>query len=420
MAKKLLVITYYYPPLGGVGVQRVTKLCKYLPEFGWEPVVIAPQPSAFYMADPEMIDEVKDIELHRVAGFDSFRFREKLVGPLKPRVDSPLRWIAERFSWPDTQTGFIGQAFHEASRLASKAKAVFVTAPPWSNMFTGQLIKRVANLPLIIDMRDPWAGHPQHGKARWKRALNKRAEKRILEGADVIIGVTREHIRNLLSRYPELAPRINYIPNGFDSDDFEEGTKSRIRRKKGQFVISYAGILGLEHINRGTTLYSAIRRLRDEEGLTPAKLKVEIMGEISKMEEERIRRSGVSSFIERLGHLPHQETMQRLQKSDLLWLPYRAEYSDLIVPAKTYEYIGSGTPILATVSPEHETASLIRETGTGCIAREGDIEGVFRALKLLLEGVFPYNPQREVIARFERRAHARKLARILDEHTANV
>lgn len=415
MVRNLLVITYYFPPLGGVGVQRVSKFCKYLPDFGWKPQVIAPQPSAFYMADSEMLEEVKDVSLYRVGGFDSFRFREKLAGPLKPKIDSPLRWIAQRFSWPDTQSGYVGPAFRQAYRLSQKADAIFVTAPPWSNLFTGRLLKRVTGLPLIIDMRDPWVRHPQHDKSRWKRALNKRNEKNILEYADAVIAATRAHSRDLLNRYPEMAPRINYISNGFDSADFSPRKKESRGRKRGPLMIAYTGILGLDHINRGTTLYAAIRRLRDEEGITPAKLKVQIMGEISSVEEERIRRSGVSNFIERIGHLPHNETMRRLERSDLAWLPYHSEYSDLIVPAKTYEYIGSGVPILATVSPEHETALLVRETCTGCVAREGDVDGVLRGLKLLLDGVFPYDPKTDLIARFERRRLAEKLAGILDE-----
>lgn len=415
MPSSVLVITYYYPPLGGVGVQRVTKFVKYLGEFGWEPLVVAPQPSLYYAADPDMLDEVKHVQVFRGLGLDSFRMREKLVGQLKPRIDSPLRWVTRRFSWPDTQTGYIPAAFRTAYQLTHKVRAIFVTAPPWSNMVLGRILKRITNLPLIIDMRDPWCGHPVHDKPRWKRALNKRTEREILEDSDAVVAATRVHTGYLIHHYPHLALRIKYIPNGYDARDF---TFQRKPRKKGPLVIAYTGILGLENINRGTTLYSAIRHLRDAEGLSPSKLRVHIMGEISSMEEERIRRSGVSSFIERLGHLPHRKAMQHLERADLAWLPYHAEYSDLIVPAKTYEYIGSGTPILATVNPSHETAALVRETGTGLVAREGDVEGVTRALKLLLDGVYPYDSKKDAIAKLERRCQTGQLAKILDDLTA--
>ena len=423
MDKNLLIITYYFPPLGGVGVQRVSKFCRYLPRFGWRPVVVAPQPSAFYAADEEMLAEVKHVSLYRVAGLDSFRMRQKLLGPLRPRIDSPLRWIARRFSWPDTQTAYIPAAFRLAYRMSEKTHAVFITAPPYSNLLLGRLLKRVANLPLIVDMRDPWVGHPEHDKPGWKRALNRRVERDVLEYADAIIAVTRSHTDDLRKRYQYLAPRIHYIPNGFDAADFTRNTrntrntparKTPSARERRPLTVCYTGILGLDHINRGTTLYAAIRRLRDEDGVTPARLRVEIMGELSAVEEERIRRSGVSTFIERLGHLSHRKVMRRLERADLAWLPYHAEYSHLIVPAKIYEYIGSGTPVLAVVNPSHETAELIRETGTGLVVPEGDIDGVTDALRMLLEGRFPYKPKPRVIARFGRRHETGQLAGIID------
>ena len=425
MNKSILIITYYFPPLGGVGVQRVSKFCRYLPRFGWRPVVVAPQPSAFYAADEAMLAEVKHVSLYRVAGLDSFKMREKLVGPFKPRIDSPLRWIARRFSWPDTQTAYVPAAFRLAYRLSGKAQSIFVTAPPYSNLLLGRLIKRRSNLPLVVEMRDPWVGHPEHDKPGWKRALNRRAERNILEYADAVVAVTRAHTEDLRKRYPWLAPRIHYVPNGFDPADFRNTRNTRntpVRetpstRERRPLTVCYTGILGLDTINRGTTLYAAIRRLRDEDGVTPARLRVEIMGELSAVEEERIRRSGVSTFIERLGHLSHRKAMQRLQKADLAWLPYHAEYSRLIVPAKTYEYIGSGTPVLAVVNPHHETAELVHKTGTGLVVPEGDVDGVTQAMRMLLKGAFPYAPKPGAIERFDRRYQTRQLAEILDDIT---
>lgn len=419
MDKNLLTITYYFPPLGGVGVQRVSKLCRYLPRFGWHPMVVAPQPSAFYASDEAMLAEVKHVSLYRVAGLDSFKMREKLVGPLKPRIDSPLRWVARRFSWPDTQTAYVPAAFRLAYRLSGKAQAVFVTAPPYSNLLLGRLIKRRSNLPLVVEMRDPWVGHAEHDKLRWKRALNRRVERNVLEYADAVVAVTRAHTEDLRRRYRNLAPRIHYVPNGFDPADFRNAANrgKNSSRKRGPLTICYTGILGLDTINRGTTLYAAIRRLRDEDGLTPSRLRVEIMGELSAVETERIRRSGVSTFIKLLGHLPHREAMQRLERADLAWLPYHAEYSRLIVPAKLYEYIGSGTPVLAVVNPHHETAELVRETGTGVVVPEGDVDGVTVALRMLLKGAFPYAPKPGAIAKFDRRYQAGQLAEILDDIT---
>lgn len=395
-------------------MQRVAKFCRYLPRFDYHPVVVAPQPSAFFMADEDMLSEVSHVDLHRVAGLDSFRIREKLVGPLKPRVDSPVRWLVKRFMWPDSQSGYIPAAFRTAHRLAADADAIMVTSPPWSNMILGRLIKRISQKALIVDMRDPWSGHPHHDRPRWKRALNKRTERGVLEYADAVIAATQAHMDDLRHRYPYLAPRIRYIPNGFDRRDFE-GVEAK--KKKGPLTVCYTGILGLDNINRGTTLYKALRSLRDQEGLTPDRLQVHIMGEVSSVEAERIRRSGVSTFIVQDGFVPHRLAMGRLKQADLAWLPYHSEYSKLIVPAKTYEYIGSGTPILVEVNSHHETAELVKKTGTGLVVPEGNVGLVLDALKLLLSGRFPYSPKPKEIARFDRCNQTRKLAGIVDELT---
>lgn len=407
--KNLLIVTYYFPPLGGVGVQRVSKFCKYLPRFGWNPVVVAPEPTAFYMTDEGMLEEVNHVQIHRVKAPDSFRTHQKIAGSRKPRIDSPLRKIARAFTWPDTHRGYLRAALPMIRRMTSKFQVILVTSPPWSNLLMIPRLKEESDVPIIADLRDPWVGHPEHDKFFWKRTLNKRAEREVLESADAVIAATRSHTEDLRKRYPRLASHIHYIPNGFDRADFE-GVKPP--RRKTPLTLCYTGILGLETINEGTTLYAALKRLRDEDGVTPSRLKVQIIGEVSRKEEERMK--GVEEFIELPGFLPHRETMQRLAQADLAFLPYRADYCHSIVPAKTYEYIGSGTPVLAEVDASHETAELIRQTGTGVVIPEGDVDGMVDALRMLLKKRFPYKPNRKAIDRFDRRNHTKQLVDIIE------
>lgn len=416
MSKRLLAVTYYFPPLGGVGVQRISKFCKYLPRFGWSPVVVAPEPSAFYMKDEGMLADVKHVEIHRVKTPDSFRMHRKATGRDKPKIDSPLRKIARVLTWPDTHRGFAKKTLPLVRELSTDVKAIFVTAPPWSNLLLVPRLKKETNLPIIADMRDPWYNHPIHYRILWKRWLSMRAERRLLESADVVICATKLHAGILAEQYPDFENRIQYLPNGFDPEDFS----GKVRKSKMEPLrICYTGILGLERINEGTTLYEALRILRDEDGLRQSDLRFEIIGEVSRKEDARARMKGVEEFIERPGFLPHRETMRRLETADLAFLPYHARYSWFIVPAKTYEYIGSGTPILAEVNARHEVAALVKETRTGLTVDEGDVDGMVDALRLLLAGRFPYRPERKQIPIYDRRNQARELTRILDELTKN-
>jgi len=410
--KKVLIVTYYFPPLGGVGVQRVSKFTKYLPEFDWSPVVVAPEPTSFYMTDEGMLDDVKNAEIHRIAAPDSFRAHQRMTGRDKPKIDSPARRLARNFVWPDTHKGFTRKALPVIKGLSAGVEVIFATAPPWSNLLIVPGLKAETGLPVVVDMRDPWVKHPVHDRPQWKSGKNRTAERKSLESADAVIAATRAHEEDLRERYPGLAGKVHYIPNGYDKEDFS-GKKRK--RRDNHLTIVYTGILGLEDINEGSTLYEALRILKNEDGLTPEELRFEIIGEVSKKEEERMRVA--EEFIERQGFLSHKETMLKLEQADLAYLPYHAEYSKLIVPAKTYEYVGSGTPILAEVDSNHETASIVKDTGTGMVVEEGDVEDIIDALRLLISGRFPYRSKRKQIRFYDRSSQTETLANILNEIT---
>lgn len=401
--------------MGGVGVQRVSKFCKYLPEFGWNPVVVAPEPAPFYMTDEGMMEDVKEAEIHRIKAPDSFRVHKRLTGASKPKIDSSLRKLARTFTWPDTHRGFMRRALPVIKKLSTNVKVIIVTAPPWSNLLMVPELKKETGLPVIADMRDPWVNHPVHDRPAWKKRKNGVAERQALEAADTVIAATLTHSENLKERYPGIAGRIHHIPNGYDAEDFSGKIR---KRKDGPLTVVYTGILGLEDINEGSTLYAALRILRDENGLTPSDLRFEIPGEVPRKELERMK--GVEEFIELPGFLPHKEAMRRLEQADLAYLPYHASYSQFIVPAKVYEYVGSGTPILTEVNSMHETASIIRDTGTGLIVNEGDVDGMVDALRMLLAGSFPYKPKPEQIRYFDRRNETEFLARLLNELIRNA
>ncbi|MBD3285058.1 glycosyltransferase [candidate division WOR-3 bacterium] len=413
--KKVLIVSYYFPPMGGVGVQRVSKFCKYLPQFGWKPVVVTPEPSTFYMTDKGMMDEVKHAEIHRIKAPDSFRTHKRATGRDKPRIDSPLRKLARTLTWPDTHRGFARRALPVIKELSSEVQAILVTAPPFSSLLMIPGLKKKLDIPIIADMRDPWVSHPVHDRQAWKKGKNRAAEREALGASDTVIAATRTHTEDLKQRYPEMEERIYYIPNGYDTEDF---SAKKGKRMDGALRIVYSGIMGLEGINDGSTLYAALRILKDKEGLRPSDLRFEIIGEVARKEEERMK--DVEEFIDSPGFLPHKEAMARLERADLAYLPYHARYSYFIVPAKVYEYVGSGTPVLAEVDPTHETASILRDTGTGMIADEDDVDAVVKALRLLLKGRFPYRPKRQHIRYFDRRNEVEYLARLLNELTQNA
>jgi len=193
--KNALFIVYYFPPMGGSGVQRPFKFAKYLREFGWNPIILCPEPSLYHTFDDSLEKELEtlDLEIHRVKNADIFQKaathnRKKIA--VSDRKAKILRRISRLFFYPDNKRGWIKPAIHRALEIISKKNIdiIFSAAPPFSNHLIGQQLKRIKNLPLVVDYRDSWTNnHFQEDMWKWKKYILKNQERRVMAYADRII-----------------------------------------------------------------------------------------------------------------------------------------------------------------------------------------------------------------------------------------
>jgi len=199
--KSVLFIVYYFPPMGASGVQRPVKFIKYLPEFGWKPIVLTPQPGAYHTFDQSLVEEVsgEHIQIERVEGKTPFHVAGGNPKEIKipEKLASILRSISQFFWIPDNKTGWIKPALEKARQIINSTDVdidlIYSTAPPYSNHLIAAQLKKEFGLPVVMDLRDEWLLSPLISyPTRFHRSKMARIEKKTLATADLVT-VINEH-----------------------------------------------------------------------------------------------------------------------------------------------------------------------------------------------------------------------------------
>jgi glycosyltransferase involved in cell wall biosynthesis len=409
--KNLLMVAYYFPPHATVGAHRTAKFAKYLPDFGWNPVVLTAPAPAPNNCDAHLLEDVREVaETRPVRGLElsdrlPWRFRD-FVGRWLLVVDQQLGW------WPAAvRKGFELIARHSCS-------AVYSTSSPYTGHLVGWALHRSTRLPWIADFRDPWIqNYGVHFPTRWHRSLCMRLEAGIVRKATRVI-VTSERTRGaFLSSYPALEPKsIVTIPNGFDPPDFRD-TQPR-KGPTNVFSLVYTGsFYGANHSIRPAL--SALRRVIATDRLPRHEIQLRIIGPANREASELIRSWNLSDVVEVVGYLPHREAIaSQLGADALLLVVGEAPGTELIALAKTFEYLAARRPILALI-PTGATEDLLQEAGEGIIVRPDRGEDIASAICELharwKSGELRPTSSGAALGRYERRKLTADLAHLLDE-----
>jgi glycosyltransferase involved in cell wall biosynthesis len=427
--KRVLIVSYYYPPSGGAGVQRALKFAKYLPEFGWEPVVLTVREDADFPArDPSLLAEASGIEVVRTSIFEPYSLYRKFTGKqsdeptdianLNPHQRQSLasrfsEFVRATFFIPDARCFWKGPAVREGLRLLSEGDfdLIFSTAPPYTTHLVARALHKKTGLPWVADFRDSWVGWLSAPK-RWAvpHRIDLTLEGGVLADADRLVAVTAGVRDDLSGRHAVDPDKWSLIPNGYDAVDFE-GIEAA--PPKDRFVLTYTGSLyGKRHPG---ALLSALTELFAENPAMRGRFRLSFVGRVDPSFAEAFTAFG--DVIEYAGYVPHQESIRRLLSSTaLLLIVDDSPASRGIVTGKLFEYLGSGRPILA-LAPEGEAADLIRRTRSGLTAPPNDPAAVKAALLELYSrwerGELLTN-RGESIAGFERKRLTGELARVFD------
>ena len=270
--KKVLIITYYWVPAGGVAVQRFLKFTKYLRDYGWEPVILTVKDGSYPYTDPKLESEVpKGIEVHRTKTFEPFEIYNLLRGqkgkavPLAVATASKKSlfqrlsgYIRANFFLPDARVGWKPYAIKEASNIieSQKIDAIITTGPPHSTHLIGQALKAKYKLPWVADFRDPWTeifNNQYLPFTEASKAKDKKMEASVLRDCDVatVIG------EGMKSVFPsKFTPKMEVITNGYDESDFDRTLQPETDKYRMRYV---GNLLSNQNI---TALWAAIAELR--------------------------------------------------------------------------------------------------------------------------------------------------------------
>jgi glycosyltransferase involved in cell wall biosynthesis len=472
--RRLMVVSYFFPPLGGVGVQRTLKWIRHLEHLGWRAAVIAPRNSGYRARDPALGSDIPaTAEVHRTAvvepdqapavmaalkvRFSGARGRfdrrvsrhrdgDESVPPARADRPSTMRRLARRV-WaafvrglvPDDRVGWAPFAVPAALRVHRRTPvdAIYSSSPPMTAHLVAGIVSRRTGLPWVADFRDPWLGNPFAPRgAAWRRPLDRRLERWIVSRADRVVFAMPTLRARYAERYPDVAGRFVTITNGYDRAEFrapEEVSSPRPRDrgapppsrsfgpshrptvKSDRFRIVYAGSLygetELELFLAGVELFLGGRpAARDI-------LRIDFVGWFSDRNSEIagrfLERGRISPVVEFHGFRPRSEALRRVRDADaVLQILADRPGNEMFLGAKLFEYLASGKPLLA-VLPEGDARTMLAELGWGIVA-DPTPAGVADGLGRLLDAPAPTNlPDPE--GRYDRSRLARRLAEVLDE-----
>ncbi len=373
---KALIITYYWPPAGGSGVQRWLYFVKYLRDFGIEPVLFIPEKAAYPILDEKLNREVpNDLEVHSVNIWEPMRFfsqkNKKATAGFLPKKKSIkaqiLAYIRANFFIPDARRFWINPVSNEVLKYLANNKIdwIITTGPPHSVHLIGKAVKEQSKIKWLADFRDPWTDidyfhHLPHTKSSLQK--HKNLENQVLKIADVVT-VVSEQMRKEYLKYND---STFCITNGFDGDILDKP----VTYDNG-FHITHIGSINADR-NAGI-FWETIKELVDENADFKKKLNINLIGEIDNEIQLDIDKYNLNKYCYIQAYIPHQEVIRALSDSHvLLLLVNRVPSAKGIVTGKIFEYLQVKRPILAIAPPKGDLADIIHHTQSGIVVDFND------------------------------------------------
>lgn len=421
-SKKVLIILYYWPPAGGPGVQRWLKFVKYLPEFGFEPIVYCPERPNYPIIDTSLISEIPESltilkqkikEPYGLANLFSGSRAKKISSGIIPKrkqqtlMEQLMMFVRGNFFIPDARKNWVEPSVRFLSEYMTshKIETIITTGPPHSLHLIGMKLKRQIHLKWIADFRDPWTTIGYHKDLKLTPSSSKKhtaLELEVLQQADEII-VTSNHTKKEFQTKTNRPIRV--ITNGYDTHFLE------IERKDKVFSLSHIGSLLSDR--NPIILWEVLSELIQENSDFADKFQLQLIGVVSDDVVAAIRETGLDSHLKIIGYVNHQEALRYQMQSQLLLLvEIDSEETKAIIPGKLFEYLKSETPILAIGPPDSDIQQIISETNTGYyfnynqkLELKSQILTYFETYKKGSLKAFPAG-----IERYSRRALTKKLA----------
>lgn len=423
--KKVLIITYYWPPAGGPGVQRWLKFVKYLPDFGIEPIVYIPENPTYPLLDEKLLAEVSEkvtilknkiIEPYTWASLFSKKSTQKISSGIIPHqkkqsfLQKMLLWVRGNLFIPDARVLWVKPSVAYLSKYIREngIDTIITTGPPHSLHLIGLELKQKHNIKWIADFRDPWTTIGYHKALKLSASSekkHKKMESEVMNSADLLLvtsPTTKKEFEAITTK------PIHVITNGYDV----ENVSRQILDEK--FTLAHIGSFLSER--NPQILWEALNELIQENDNFRAQLELKLIGAVSQDVLDAISSFQLSDYVNNLGYVSHQEALEHQRKSQVLLLvEIDSEETKSIIPGKLFEYMVSERPILAIGPKDADFSEILKQTNTGTFAlydeKEKVKEAVLSYFNLYLENnlkVYPVGLQQ-----YSRKNLTKELASLL-------
>ncbi|MFP3832891.1 glycosyl transferase family 1 [Chryseobacterium sp. SIMBA_028] len=427
--KKILIITYYWPPAGGPGVQRWLKFAKYLPDFGWKPIIYTPENPSYPLLDETLMKDVpKNIEIVRTKIWEPYQLAEKLnksnkkfkagqfdVGKNQSWKSKLSIWVRGNFFIPDARVFWVKPSiqFLEKYIKENKIDTIVTSGPPHSLHLIGLGLKeKLTNLKWIADFRDPWTEISYYKHLKLTKSSDKKhrqLESAVFKNADITLATSYTDAEN----FRKAGAHAFCITNGFDESDGSEKLKTP-KNTEDKFTLSYIGVL--EQLRNPENLWTALDELVKENVEFARHFSLKFVGRIDDKILHSIENSNLKNLILNLGYLSHGKAVEEMQNSEILLITnFPNESSKGIIPGKIFEYLASGKQILSFGPDKADVSKILDETGAGKHFSYRDSETVktfiLEKFDLWKNGILSENTQN--IEQFSRKSLTKQLTKIL-------
>ena len=434
--KRVLIISYYWPPTGGSGVQRWVKFAKYLPSEGWQPVIYTPENPEQLAVDESLAAEVPEAaEVVKTRIIEPYELYKKLlrrsghskeaveVNPVNAQNKSLLQkaamWVRGNLFRPDPRCLWIGPSVRFLKKYLSEhpVDLIVSTGPPQSMHMIGLRLSRETGLPWIADFRDPWTKifYFKHlamtpATERW----HKKMEKMVLDEASAVVAVSplvQQEFQAMTDTPVEL------ITNGFDECDFSsEPCTQAYGGASQEFTITHTGLFAAD--GNPTVLWDVLAEKCHADEAFRKLLRIKLIGKTDDQILKALKDRGLESSLINMGYQTHSVAVEQQRQASVLILPLRKEPEyRAVLPGKLFEYLASQRPILGIGQPDGAMAMIVNETRTGTVIDWNDKEGISQYIeqcwKRHLEGRL--SSDGADLSRFTRRSLTRRMAGLFDK-----
>ena len=433
--KKVLILTYYWPPSGGAGVQRWLKFTKYLKKYGWEPIIYTAENGEIPVVDLSLLKDVpEELTILKTPIWEPYQLYKRFIGRKKDdKINASFLsenkkaglsekisiWIRGNFFIPDARKFWIKPSINYLENYIIKNNIEYIisSGPPHSmHLIALGLKNKFTSLKWIADFRDPWTNIDFYDKLMLTKRSNKKhhsQELKVLTTADIILSIGKGMSNEFLNIYQKSGGKninkFKVISNGFDADDIK--TSEIVKDKK--FSIAHIGTLVKDR--NPIVLWKVLKKLTDTRDDFRSQLEIKLVGKVDIFVKEQLENYGLINFVKKIEYLPHSEVIIEQQKSKvLLLLINNTKNAKDILTGKFFEYMASGSPILAIGPIDGELADIIKKTQTGLISNfEDEITLEKNILNLFVNQSIKTNG--EEVIKYSREELTKKLCELLNE-----